>query len=188
MQHQAIHTYVRVGEHVMKSMPMGIFTVTSPLRWRRRHDDVGMTTSPLIVAKSWFVSRWNTQLDVTASMTTLPWRRCHDDVAMTTSPLHWCFCRPLDISHAVAPKVHLSVPTVIKCKPGCLKCKPGCQKCKPGWSFQNASSAYSMFSFKTRNECHLKLFYQVILLLCFTIDMSNTLEMMYLHQSTLDKV
>ena len=45
-----------------------------------------------------------------------------------------------------------------------------------------------MFSFKMRKICHLNLFYQVIPPLYFTVEMSVIIEMLYIHQSTLDKV
>ena len=82
---------------------------------------------------------------------------------------------------AVVRKVRLSVPTVLKFKPRCQKFKPGCR-------FENAGYTYAMFSFKIRNICHLKLFYQVIPLVWITFKLSDTIEVLYLHQSMLDKV
>ena len=45
-----------------------------------------------------------------------------------------------------------------------------------------------LFSFKLRNKYNLKLVHQVILLLWSIFIISDTTEIMYLHQSTLDKV
>ena len=45
-----------------------------------------------------------------------------------------------------------------------------------------------MFSYKIRKICHLNHFYQVIPPLYFTVEMSVIMEMLYLHQSTSDKV
>ena len=75
MQLQAIHTYVRVGEHVMKSMPMGIFTVTSPLRLRRRHDDGAPHCSKNMICLTLESPTWRHRFHDDVAMTMLPWRR-----------------------------------------------------------------------------------------------------------------